>query len=287
LTWRRGPAPRAGIITARGAGSQQQGVRAGDAHVNNPLPVATPGRRSALRKSRWPARLDWAQSVSGLVLALFMWAHMLFVSSILLGKDAMWTVARFFEGEFVFGRSLPWVVSIVVAGVFSLVVVHALLAVRKFPISYGQYRSFRDHMIGMHHGDTTLWWWQVVTGFAMFFLASIHLYVMLSRPDRIGPFESADRVWTDHFWPLYLVLLFAVELHGGVGLYRLAVKWGWFAGPDANATRSRLHTLKWVLSAFFVALGLATLAAYVKIGIEHAPNAGQPYAPAWAQPAAR
>ena len=66
--------------------------------------------------SRWPARLDWLQSVSGLVLALFMWGHMFFVSSILLGKDAMWTVTRFFEGYFFFGRSLPWLVSLVVAG---------------------------------------------------------------------------------------------------------------------------------------------------------------------------
>jgi len=34
-------------------------------------------------------------------------------------------------------------------------------------------------------------------------------------------------------------------------------------------------------------LGLATLAAYVKLGIEHAPNAGQHYTPAWVQPAAK
>jgi len=246
--------------------------------------VARPAAHGRPRASLWPARLDWLQSTSGLVLALFMWGHMFFVSSILLGKDAMWTVTKFFEGYFVFGRSLPWVVSIVVAGVFALVVVHALLAVRKFPIDYRQYRAFRDHANTMKHSDTTLWWWQVVTGFALFFLASIHLYIMLTRPERIGPFESADRVWSDHFWPLYLVLLFAVELHGGIGLYRLAVKWGWFAGADPNATRRRLKTLKWALTVFFLALGLATLAAYIKIGIEHAPNVGQPYVPVWVQP---
>jgi fumarate reductase subunit C len=254
--------------------------------MENSLPFAT--RRGAghvPHKSRWPARLDLLQSLSGLVLALFMWGHMFFVSSILLGKDAMWAVTKFFEGYFFFGRSFPWVVSIVVAGVLALVVVHALLAMRKFPIDYRQVRSFREHMRGMQHGDTSLWWWQVVTGFALFFLASIHLYIMLTRPDRIGPFESADRVWSDHFWPLYLVLLFAVELHGGIGLYRLAVKWDWFAGADPNATRRRLKTLKWALTVFFIALGLATLAAYIKIGIEHAPNHGQPYVPAWTLPA--
>ena len=176
--------------------------------------------------------------------------------------------------------------SIVVAGIFSLIVVHAMLAVRKFPISYGQYRSMRDHVNSMKHGDTSLWWWQVVTGFALFFLASIHLYIMLTRPERIGPFGSGDRVWGDHFWPLYLVLLFAVELHGGIGLYRLAVKWGWFAGADPNATRRRLKTLKWALTVFFLVLGLATLAAYIKIGIDHAPRTGELYTPAWVTPSA-
>jgi fumarate reductase subunit C len=239
----------------------------------------------ALRKPRWPARLDAMQSASGLLLALFMWGHMFFVSSILLGKDAMWTVTRFFEGYFLLGRSYPWIVSIVVAGVITLLVLHALLALRKFPSSYQQVRTFREHLNTLHHSDTTLWWWQVVTGFAMFFLASVHLHAMLTRPDRIGPFESADRVWSDHWWPLYLLLLFAVELHGGIGLYRLAVKWGWGAGPNANATRARLKTLKWALTAFFLALGLATLAAYVKIGVEHAAHAGERYVPAWAPPA--
>ncbi len=237
-----------------------------------------PGR--PLAASRWPARLDVAQSASGLLLGLFMWGHMFFVASILLGKDAMWTVARFFEGYHLFGRTFPWLVSILVACVFFLFVLHAMLALRKFPSSYRQYRSWRDHMKGLHHEDTTLWYWQVVTGFALFFLASVHLYTMFTRPDQIGPYMSADRVWSDLMWPLYLVMLFAVELHGGIGLYRVALKWGWFEGANPAVTRQRLRVLKWTLTAFFLVLGLATLAAYMKIGIEHAPFYGEPYLPA-------
>jgi fumarate reductase subunit C len=257
------------------SGLRAAGGAAGD------RPVVRGGSR------RWPARLDWLQSASGLVLALFMWGHMFFVSSILLGKDAMWTVTRFFEGYFFFGRAYPGLVSVVVAGVLTLFVMHAMLALRKFPINYRQYRAFADHKQHMRHEDTTLWWWQVLTGFALFFLASMHLYVMLSQPGAIGPYQSADRVWSDHYWPLYLVLLFAVEIHGGIGLYRLCIKWGWFAGKDDNATRKRLKTLKWALTAFFLVLGLATLAAYIRIGIEHAPHAGEIYTPSWVQPAAR
>jgi len=161
--------------------------------------------------------------------------------------------------------------------------VHAMLALRKFPINYRQYRSFRGHMQMMRHEDTTLWFWQVITGYALFFLAPAHLYVMLTRPDRIGPFESADRVWSDHFWPLYLILLFAVELHGGIGLYRLAIKWGWFASEGAT-TRHRLRTLKWAITAVFLILGLTTLAAYMKIGIAHSDHYGERYTPASLQP---
>jgi fumarate reductase subunit C len=103
---------------------------------------------------------------------------------------------------------------------------------------------------------------------------------MLTHPDRIGPTESADRVWTDLYWPLYLVLLFVVELHAGIGIYRLCVKWGWFAGKSAEATRKRLAAIKWSLTAFFLVLGLTTLAAYIKIGIAHAGDYGKPYEPA-------
>ena len=242
---------------------------------------AAPAHSLARGATAWPARLDLLQSGTGLLLALFMWVHMLFVSSILLGNDAMWAVARFFEGYFMLGRRVPALVALVVATVAALFIAHAALALRKFPASHAQYRTFRIHMRGLRHEDTTLWYWQVVTGFALFFLASLHLGTMLTRPGRIGPFESGDRVWTDYMWPVYLVMLFAVEVHAGVGLYRLALKWGWFAGPDPNRTRRRLRALKWALTAFFIALGLATLAAYVRIGIGHASHYGEPYAPAW------
>jgi fumarate reductase subunit C len=242
--------------------------------------IAGVGLADTTRKSRWPARLDLIQSGTGLFLALFMWGHMFFVSSILISHDAMWTITKFFEGYFFFGRSYPIIVSFVVAGVIAMLVAHAFLAVRKFPINYRQFTLFRGHMKMLRHEDTTLWFWQAFTGFALFFLAAPHLYIMLTHPELIGPFESSDRVWTGHYWPLYIVLLLAVELHGGIGLYRLAVKWGWLGSVDPAATRRRLKILKWALTVFFLVLGLATLAAYIKIGIAHAPNYGEPYVPA-------
>lgn len=219
------------------------------------------------------------QGTTGFLLVLFMWAHMLFVSSILLGADAMYFVTRLFEGEPLFGRRMPVVVSLIAAVVLLLFVVHAVAAMRKIPASYAEYRAFRKHLGSFPHADTALWMLQVVTGFVLMFLAAAHLYQMLLNPADIGPYASADRVWSGRWWPLYLVLLFAVELHGGVGVYRLAIKWGWFADERGNVSRRRLSRIKWGLTAFFLVLGLVTLAAYMKLGYEHRDRAGERYTP--------
>ena len=57
----------------------------------------------------------------------------------------MWTITKFFEGYFFFGRSYPGIVSCVVAAVIVLFVGHAFLALRKFPINYRQSATFRGH----------------------------------------------------------------------------------------------------------------------------------------------
>ncbi len=231
------------------------------------------------KKSRMPAKLDYWQSATGLFLALFMWGHMFFVSSILISKDFMYSVTKMFEGVAFIKGGNPFLVSIAVAIVITVIVIHAALAMRKFPANYRQYQAIRTHMKMMKHEDTTLWFIQAFTGFAMFFLASAHVFIMLTRPETIGPYGSADRMISGWMWPIYLLLLLAVEFHGSIGLYRLCVKWGWFEGSDAKVTRAKLKKVKWAITIFFLVLGLATLAAYMKIGLEHRDQVGQRYEP--------
>lgn len=221
------------------------------------------------KSSRIPALLDYLQSATGLFLALFMMAHMFFVATILISDDAMNKVARFFELSFLSsdGKGYPFVVSIVVFIVFSIFIMHAFLAMRKFPINYRQYIRLKAHKDSLRHSDTKLWVIQAYTGFAMFFLGSVHLYVVMTQPQTIGAIGSSFRFVHQHFWILYLVLLFAVELHGSIGLYRLAVKWGWFEAKTPELTLQRLRKVKIFLSVFFIILGLATYAAYVKKGL--------------------
>ncbi|QKF66031.1 fumarate reductase, cytochrome b subunit [Arcobacter venerupis] len=239
------------------------------------------GKTEEGKKSRLPAKLDFMQSFTGGFLALFMWGHMLFVSSILISKDFMYTITKFFEGSFIFNEGQPIIVSIIAFIVFVIFIVHAALGMRKLPSNFKQYQVMKAHAKSMNHDDTKLWFTQAFTGFAMFFLGSVHLYIIMTHADAIGPYESADRVWSEYMWPLYILLLLAVEFHGTIGLYRLCVKWGWFDGENPKATRKTLKKVKWSLTVFFLVLGFASLAAYMKIGMENAANGtvGQKYTP--------
>lgn len=244
------------------------------------MPKAALTRAGGSSQDARPAWLDLVEGATGLLLVLFMWAHMFLVSSILLGNDAMYFVARMFEGQPVFGRPYPAIVSVIVAVVAALFAVHALSAIRRIPASYQQWRAWREHSRTFRHADTRLWMLQVVTGFVLMFLAAAHFQQMLLHPADIGPYASADRVWSGRWWPLYLVLLFAVELHGGIGIYRLAVKWGWFADARGQMNRRRMTQAKWLLTAFFLTLGVLSLAAYMKLGHAHSDRIGERYVPA-------
>ncbi len=232
-----------------------------------------------LVQNKTPARLDMAQGISGFLLVLFMWAHMLFVSSILISNDAMYWVARMFEGVPLFGKPYPILVSLVAMVIGVLILIHAVLAMRKLPADYAEHKALLSHMRRLNHPDTWLWYIQVVTGVMLMFLVGIHLYQLMMHPGDIGPYASSDRVYSGRMWPLYLVLLFNVELHGGIGIYRLMVKWGIFLGGDDKKARRNLRRIKWLITLFFLILGLFTLAAYYKLGKAHAPFAGERYQP--------
>mgnify|MGYP002725629688 CR=1 FL=1 len=234
---------------------------------------------SKKKKSRLPARLDFAQSGTGLILGLFMWVHMMLVGSIILGKGSFNFVAKTMELAFLSdsGHGYPVAVFFAVLTIFTLFIIHALLGVRKFPISWKQHRIIRDQMQMMDHADTSLWYIQVVTGFVMFFAGSVHLYIMLTNPGSIDPYLSADRVVSHGLWPLYLILLICVELHAGIGLYRLCMKWGWFSGKDARKSRQTLKKLKNRATIFFFSIGILALLMFVVIGIGHRDRVGERY----------
>jgi len=212
------------------------------------LPATTAGRQVAY---------EIISGGSGLVLALFMWGHMVLVGSILTGEHGFEWMATMLEDYFI---AQPTVVAI-----FALFLVHAVLAARKIPAQLQERRKMtklgRD-LKSLPHSESLLWIWQVRTGMAVLVLGSFHLILLgidVLTPlfgERIGIeyLTSVARVQAG-LWLPYAILLICVEFHASIGLYRLAVKWGILS----RLTRTTLRVIERVLLLIFLGLGIAIL----------------------------
>ena len=216
-----------------------------------------------------PARLDLTQSATGLILALFIMGHILFEASILVSNEFMYKVTIMFEGYYVFGGTHPVIVSFLAGFISVVFIVHAGVAMRKFPQNYKQYKTLKRHTTTLKHEDTSLWIIQIFTGFIMFFIGSVHLYMMMSQPENIGPYASSNRVFHELMAPLYVVLLLSVVSHAFIGLYRLALKWGFMEGKDYKTSRKRFKLMMKVFVGVYLILGFLSLAKYTYIGVTH------------------
>jgi len=210
----------------------------------------------------WPARLDFLQSASGFLLVIFLCVHLLLDAAILIGPAAADVVARAFDGQYLFDRAHPWLVSLAALGVLGLIVVHAVLAMRKLPRSTREYRALRHHLRDFRHADSRLWWWQAITGVALFFLVAPHLVVVITQPEAIGATPSAHRIVVERAWMLYVILMPVVLLHAAAGAYRLVVKWGW-----PGVVREKLRVWVWGVAGGYLVLGIAALAVYAMLGL--------------------
>ena len=214
---------------------------------------------------------------SGLLLALFMWGHVVLVGSILTGERGFNWLATMLEDYYI---AQPTVLAI-----FILFCVHAVFAARKIPAQLAERKRIKDLAQGLRnsgrekvptrtahspfrpHVESMLWIWQVRTGMIILVLGSFHL--ILIGTDIFTPLwgdvagieavSSTERV-AQGLWIPYAVLLLCVEFHASVGLYRLVVKWG----ADLWLSRAALHRIEQVI--FWVILGLGGLTLVVLAG---------------------
>jgi len=209
---------------------------------------------------------------SGLLLALFMWGHLLLVGSILLGSSSFDWVAGILEDYYI---AQPTVAVIVFA-----FLVHAIMASRKIPAQLRERKAMQQLAKGLrdasrgrpfmsheysafrHHLESMLWIWQVRTGMVMLVLGSFHIILigldiftpLFGVTTGIEAVSSLKRVQLG-LWPLYGLLLLCVEFHASVGLYRLMVKWG----AGSRITRTTLRRIEQVMFWLLLGLGILTL----------------------------
>ena len=214
---------------------------------------------------------------SGLVLALFMWGHVVLVGSILTGERGFDWMATMLEDYYI---AQPTVLVI-----FTLFLVHAVFAARKIPAQLRERKRMAELARGLRqsgrekvatrtehspfrpHLESMLWIWQVRTGMIILVLGSFHLILigvdiftpLFGEIAGIQSQSSMSRVAAG-LWLPYAILLLCVEFHASVGLYRLLIKWGAGFVPH----RRILHRIEQVI--FWLVLGLGSLTLLVLAG---------------------
>ena len=195
------------------------------------------------KASAW---LDLVQMLTGAGLVLFMWAHMLLVSSVVISPGLMNGIAGFFEKT-----GLAQVGGPIIGGVFLF---HFIVAARKMPFRLQEQKTFWQQSVMLNHADTWLWLVQVVTAIVILIMGSIHIWEVLTNLP-ITAVRSAARVQNGFWLVFYLILLPLVELHVSIGFYRIGVKWGFIKRQN----RSQAMKAKKILFGIFMFIGLTTL----------------------------
>lgn len=191
---------------------------------------------------------DLVELFTGITLVGFLWTHMLFVATILLGSDLFNTLSKSLDDYYLSYVGIPIIVLVFI--------MHILSAGRRLPTRYQEQKIIWRHAKMLKGTDTWIWVFQVITGAALFALASIHMFVVLTGWP-ITAATSTGRI--EAFWWFYLVLLLLGEYHAGFGIYRQFVKWGWFP-------RKPLGYVTKAITVIILTLGLAALWVFLQLG---------------------
>ncbi len=205
--------------------------------VNATVPFVRPRR---------DACLDWLQMLSGAALVLFMWCHMILVSSVVISPKIMDGIAWFFEATYMAQVGGPII--------FFAFIAHFVLAARKIPFTADGQEIAWAHAKMLRHRDTWLWIVQIVTAMIILIMGAIHMWVVLNNLP-ITAARSAARVQSGGWLWFYFILLPLIELHVSIGAYRIGVKWGFIT----TGNRPKYKKIELYMFAAFVAIGVLTL----------------------------
>ncbi len=198
---------------------------------------------------RTEAYLDFLQMLTGVGLVAFMWTHMVLVASVNLDLGAgrvMNAIAGFFEATYMAQIGGPLIALTMLA--------HFVLAARKLPFRAREQKAMWRHTVNFNHTDTWLWVIQAVTAFIILIMGCIHMWTVLTTLP-ITAAKSAARIQGGWWLAFYLVLLPMIELHVGIGIYRIGVKWGFIK----RSNRKALHGFENKLTLIMIAIGLVSL----------------------------
>ncbi len=202
-------------------------------------------QKTLTRNPKFDLLADLAELATGLFLALFLWTHMLFVSTIIFGTRLFNLVPAILDPYYISHAGIAFVIF--------AILLHVVVAGRRVPLKVQEQRIIWQHMRKINHKDSWIWLVQIGTGAAIGILASIHIWAVLSDWP-IDAAKSALRIKGPYFW-FYVALLLVGEFHASIGVYRQCLKWGFFQREKASKALSKITMI-------MLALGIISLLVF-------------------------
>ena len=190
-------------------------------------------------------RLDFWQALSGACLAFFVCIHLLLEGSVVLSPNLTDGIGWLLEATYAAQLGAPCILL--------LIVFHFWIAARKMPFRAGELAIFVDHARTLKDPDTWLWLVQVATAVIILVGAFFHVYtVMCDLP--IEVVKSSHRLHQG--WLLFHALFLpSVIAHTGIGIFRIAVKYGYCVKARREVWRRRI----WIAMGCYLLLGVLAL----------------------------
>jgi fumarate reductase subunit C len=159
--------------------------------------------------------MELLELATGLLLFMFVQFHLFALSSMILGAEVFNRDSHRMDELYISYVGIPIVIV--------AILVHGLLAMRKAPWKFQEFRVYLTHSRRLAHLDTWAWGVQILTGCMILVFAAIHVFTVLNTWP-INAATSLARVQGGYF-SSFVLLLMAAEIHAMVGLYRILVKW--------------------------------------------------------------
>lgn len=213
--------------------------------------------------SKTGAWLWIGQILTGFLLSIYVFIHVIDVGVVLLGKEK-------YDKWIAFMESAEWMMALAGIGLTVLIGFHAINGIRIASKAYMKWAVMSGHSRRLKHSGTWFWFIQVLTGSAIAALVAMHMwrihFVDMTNPDvhaldstyTVEKF-SASPIWFTLFYVVFLPLLL---FHAFNGFRSVFIKLGIFSGSE-GAIRQ--------LTGFFMTIGVILLligyAAIVKFGM--------------------
>lgn len=191
------------------------------------------------------SRLDFWQALSGAVLALFICVHLILEGTVAISPVLTDAIGWLLEVTYVAHIAAPVLIC--------LIVFHFYIAARKMPFRAGELGLFVQHSKSLKDFDTWIWLVQVFTAIIILVGAFAHIFTVMSNM----PIEVSGSVKRLHEGWIFFHIIFlpSVILHTGIGIYRLAVKFG----VCPSDKRLVLRKWVWLVMGAYLCLGILAL----------------------------